>query len=186
LHSPHTRRNFEVTARRFLAELPMGLRSAAVEDVCEALGKVTHGVGDATARQYVLRVKSLLGYAHKLGFAPFNAGATIKVRSDSEAYYHPGRGGAAIIIRAAPSKRDRVLLEVAYAGGFRVSEIVALTWSDVLPRDEGRVQLSITGRGGKVRQVLLPDRCVATPAPMIRCSQAVKAAASSPSERLTR
>src|SRR5262245_37813453 len=27
--------------------------------------------------------KSLLGYAHKLGFTPFNAGATIKVRSDS-------------------------------------------------------------------------------------------------------
>jgi integrase/recombinase XerD len=32
-----------------------------------------------------------------------------------------------------------------------------LTWSDVLPRDEGLVQLSITGRGGKVRQVLLPE-----------------------------
>jgi hypothetical protein len=75
LVSPHTRRNFEMTARRFLEALPMGLRSAAVEDVREALGKVTHGVGDATARQYVLRVKSLLG------FAPFNAGATIKVRS---------------------------------------------------------------------------------------------------------
>ena len=44
LNSTHTRRNFEVTARRFLAELPMGLRSAAVEDVREALGKVTHGV----------------------------------------------------------------------------------------------------------------------------------------------
>jgi integrase/recombinase XerD len=27
----------------------------------------------------------------------------------------------------------------------------------VLPRDEGRVQLSITGKGGKVRQVLLPE-----------------------------
>jgi integrase/recombinase XerD len=37
----------------------------------------------------------------------------------------------------------------------RVSETVALTWSDVLIRDE-RVQLSITSKGGKVRQVLLP------------------------------
>jgi integrase/recombinase XerD len=32
-----------------------------------------------------------------------------------------------------------------------------LTWADVLPRDEGRVQLSITGKGGKVRNVLLPE-----------------------------
>jgi integrase/recombinase XerD len=49
-----------------------------------------------------------------------------------------------------------VLLEVIYAGGLRVSETVALTWADVLPRDN-RVQLSILGKGGKVRQVLLPD-----------------------------
>jgi site-specific recombinase XerD len=118
----------------------MRLREATVEDVREALGKVTQGVGDATARQYVLRVKSLLGYAHKLGFAPFNAGARIITPAE-----------VALLIRAAPSKRDRVLLEVAYAGGIRVSEIVALNWADVLPRDQGRVQLSILGKGGKVR-----------------------------------
>ena len=38
----------------------------------------------------------------------------------------------------------------------RVSETVGLTWTDVLPRDD-RVQLSIQGKGGKARQVLLPD-----------------------------
>jgi hypothetical protein len=36
----------------------------------------------ARLAQLNARVKSLLGYAHKLGF-PFNAGATIEVRSDS-------------------------------------------------------------------------------------------------------
>jgi integrase/recombinase XerD len=61
-----------------------------------------------------------------------------------------------LLIRTAPSKRDRVLLEVIYAGGLRVSETVALTWADVPPRDD-RVQLSITGKGGKVRQVLLAE-----------------------------
>jgi hypothetical protein len=40
-----------------------------------------------------------------------------------------------------------------------------LTWADVLPRDEGRVQFSITGKGSKVRQS------------MIRYSQAAKVAA---------
>jgi integrase/recombinase XerD len=33
----------------------------------------------------------------------------------------------------------------------------ALKWDDVLPRDGGRVQLSMLGKGGKVRQVLLPE-----------------------------
>jgi integrase/recombinase XerD len=157
------RRNFETTARRFLDELPAGgLRAATVEDTRDALERITGGMTETSAHQLVLRVKSLLGYAHRLGYAPFNAGATIKVRSDA------GNRGAelakriitptevSLLIRAAPSKRDRVLLEVLYAGGLRVSEIVALTWSDVLAREEGRVQLSITGKGGKVRKVLLP------------------------------
>jgi integrase/recombinase XerD len=163
LNSPHTQRNFEVTARRFLAELPEGgLRAATVEDVRDALGSMSAGLSEASARQYVLRIKSLLGYAHALGYTPFNAGATIKVRSNA------GNRGAtlakriisevevSLLIRAAPSKRDRVLLEVIYAGGLRVSETVALTWADVLPRDD-RVQLSILGKGGKVRQLLLPE-----------------------------
>ena len=89
-------------------------------------------------------------------------GVTIKVRS------HAATRGATLakriisevevglLIRAARSRRDRVLIEVAYAGGLRVSELVGLTWSDVLPRDE-RVQLSVTGKGRKVRQVLLPE-----------------------------
>jgi integrase/recombinase XerD len=54
-----------------------------------------------------------------------------------------------------PSKSDRVLLEVTYAGGLRVSEIVALAWADVLPRDAGRVH--ITDKGRKVHQVVLPE-----------------------------
>jgi integrase/recombinase XerD len=162
LGSPHSRRNFEQTTRRFLAELPMGLRAATVEDVRDAMGKVTSGLAETTARQYVLRIKSLLGYAHGLGYTPFNAGARIKVRSEgaqrgaSLAKRIISETEVALLIRAAPSKRDRVLLETLYAGGLRVSEVVALTWADVLPRDD-RVQLSVTGKGGFVRQVLLPE-----------------------------
>jgi site-specific recombinase XerD len=162
LTSDHTRRNFQTTARRFLAGLPMGLRAATVEDVRDALGTITGNKSDASARQYVLRVKSLLSYAQRVGYTPFNAGAVIRVRSDAS---HRGANLAkriisevevSLLIRAAPSKRDRVLLEVIYSGGLRISETVALTWSDVILRDN-RVQLSITGKGGKVRQVLLPE-----------------------------
>jgi integrase/recombinase XerD len=145
------------------ALLPLTLRTATVEDVRDALAKITEGLSDATASQYVLRVKSLLTYAHKLGFTPFNGGVTIKVRAHTSS-----RGASiakriltetevALLIRAARTKRDRVLIEVAYAGGLRVSELVGLSWADVLPRDKGQVQLAVMGKGRKQRQVLLPD-----------------------------
>jgi len=68
----------------FLAGLPEGgLRVATVEDVRDALSNMSADLSEASVRQYVLRVKSLLGYAHALGYTPFNGGATIKVRSDT-------------------------------------------------------------------------------------------------------
>ena len=84
VNSTHSQRNFEVTARRFFAEFPDGgLLSATVEDVRDALTSMSAGLTEASARQYVRRIKSLLGYAQALGYTPFNAGATIKVRSDA-------------------------------------------------------------------------------------------------------
>ena len=112
LSSAHTRRNFEKTALRYLEALPVGIREATVEDVREALAKITDGLSDTTAQQYVLRAKSLLSYGHKLGYMPFNAGVTIKIRPDQS------RGQLAkrimpevdvkLLIRAARSRRDRV------------------------------------------------------------------------------
>ena len=163
LKSAHSRRNFAMTAQRFLTALPMGLRAATVEDVRDAIAAATVGASAASARQHTLRIKSLLSYGYDLGYLPFNAGVRIKVQSDAG---HRGASLAkrimtpaevALLIRAALSKRDRVLIEVAYAGGLRVSELVSLSWADILPRENDEVQLSIVGKGEKTRQVLLPD-----------------------------
>jgi integrase/recombinase XerD len=62
-----------------------------------------------------------------------------------------------LLIRGARTKRDRVLLEVLYAGGLRVSEVVALSWVDVLVRDNGLVQLTVVGKGDVTRNILLPE-----------------------------
>src|SRR5262245_20024869 len=83
LTSAHTRRNFETTARGFLASLQMGLRGATVEDVRDAFAAIAGNKSEASARQYVLRAKSLLSYAQRIGYTPFNAGAVIKVRSET-------------------------------------------------------------------------------------------------------
>jgi integrase/recombinase XerD len=61
-----------------------------------------------------------------------------------------------MLIRAANPGRDRLMLEVAYFGGLRVSELVSLTWAQVIRRDDGQAQLSIIGKGDKEREVLIP------------------------------
>jgi site-specific recombinase XerD len=159
LRSEHSRKNFETTARRFLAALPAPLRQATVEDVRQALTTITTGQAPSSARQIVLRVKSLLSYGHRLGYLQFNAGAVIRVHTEARAVSKRiiSKVEMGLLVRAAPSRRDRILIEVGYAGGLRVSELVALTWSDVIERDGGKVQLSVLGKGGKRREVLLPE-----------------------------
>jgi site-specific recombinase XerC len=40
-------------------------------------------------------------------------------------------------------------LRLAYFGGLRVSELVSLTWSQVIRRDSGEAQLEVVGKGDK-------------------------------------
>jgi site-specific recombinase XerD len=62
----------------------------------------------------------------------------------------------AMLIRATKTDRDRLMLDLAYFGGLRASEIVTLTWAQVIKLDSGDAQLSIVGKGSKGREVLIP------------------------------
>jgi integrase/recombinase XerD len=169
--SPHTRRAYERIGRRFieaLAATGSGLRRATVEDVQNALeamrSKVDGTTGSAASlNTYVAAVKALLGFAHKVGFTRFNAAPLIKLRKAprkiaqrllSQVELH-------LLLRAAGSKRDRLMLEVAYFGALRVSELASLTWGQVIPRETGEAQLDIVGKGDKPRNILVPAEVAA-------------------------
>jgi len=86
LNSPRTRANFATTARRFLALLARRghiLRTAKLEDVREAIAELADGKSPSSVIQYTQRVKSLLSYAHRLGYLRFNAGAAIRAKGGS-------------------------------------------------------------------------------------------------------
>jgi integrase/recombinase XerC len=55
-------------------------------------------------------------------------------------------------------QRDRAMLEMLYAGGLRVSELLALDVADV---DLGQAQVRVTGKGAKERIALLGKPAVA-------------------------
>lgn len=162
LGSPISRSRFATTVEKFLvgaARRGLTLREMTVEDMRECLDELTAGHAHSTARQYMARVKAMVSYAHKLGYLRFNAGTPIKIGK-----YNSGLAQriltevqVSLLIRSAPTVRDRLLLEVAYFGGMRVSELTALTWRNVIDRGDGAAQIAVLGKGGKERQVMLPS-----------------------------
>jgi integrase/recombinase XerD len=115
-------------------------------------------VKPATVNTYVAAVKSFLGFAHRVGFTRFNAAPLIKLKKAPRQVAQRILGELEVrkLIDAANPGRDRLMLEVGYFGGLRVSELVSLAWRQVIARDSGEVQLEVTGKGDKVRQVLIP------------------------------
>ncbi len=51
---------------------------------------------------------------------------------------------------------ESAIFKVFYYGGLRLNELVRLRWAEVSEREDGRVQLSIVGKGKRRREVLLP------------------------------
>ena len=164
--SPHTIRVYQRVGERFLGALAAagsGLRKATVEDVQAALAAMRtkedgSPVRPATVNTYVAAVKSFLGFAHRVGFTRFNAAPLIKLKKAPRqvAQRIMGELDVRTLIRAAKPGRDQLMLDVAYFGGLRVSELVSLIWGQVIRRDSGEAQLEIVGKGDKVRQVLIP------------------------------
>jgi site-specific recombinase XerD len=115
--SAHTRRAYNATGARFLAILACPLRSATVEDVRDALNTINTGRSAATSRQHTLRVKSLLSYAHKLGYTLSNAGAAIKPPKEARGLAKRILAELDVrdLIRGAGDSRNYLLLRHAHA-----------------------------------------------------------------------
>lgn len=76
----------------------MGRRAATV-DVRDALAAMSVGLSEASARQFVGRMEFFLGYAHQLGYTPFNGGSPSSCGP-------MGSIGAAVAAVAARPKAD--------------------------------------------------------------------------------
>jgi integrase/recombinase XerD len=157
--SPHSRSNFERTGRRLLAELPEGgLRRTTVEDLRDAVARITVGFAPSSRRQVLARCKSLFSYANRLGYAPVNVGAVLKAKKTPRSLAKRIASELEIkdVIRHGETDRNFLILGVLYGAGLRVSELVALDCSDVIRQSDGKVQLHVAhGKGDKERDVLL-------------------------------
>lgn len=117
----------------------------------------------ATRAHRLAAVKSLLSLAHRLGYLPFNPGGVVKLprakRTLAERILSEGDVHRLLALESNP--RNRALLTLLYVAGLRVSELCALRWRDVQPRAAGQTQVTVQGKGGTTRTVLIPARTAA-------------------------
>jgi integrase/recombinase XerD len=165
--SHHTLRAYERIGHRFIAAMEAagsGLRQATIDDVQSALEVMRVKIDGtpasaATTNTQVAAVKALLGFAHQVGYTGFNVGPLIKLKKAPRklAQRIMPEVDIQLLIRATADSRhpdrDRAPFETAYYGGLRISELAALTWDEIIPRENGEVQLAVID---KPRHVLLP------------------------------
>jgi integrase len=105
------------------------------------------------APRRLLVVKSLLSFAARMGFTPFNIGAAIRPpRPDDRLAERilDERQVFALLDAVEQHPRDHALIRLLYNGGLRVSEAVTVQWRNLV---DGVV--NIRGKGGRTRVVRL-------------------------------
>lgn len=155
------------------------LRTLKVED----LNSWKSGLRGApsTRATAVSVVKSLLGYAHRSGYLPFNAAAALRgpkvspdpdartlTESDVEAMISEARQALALEeSREKPRPRTlktaRLRLRLVlwtYVTGCRISEVANAHWEDLHERVDGDFNLSVLGKGRKRRTISIPRRII--------------------------
>ncbi len=151
-----TRRGYERAARQLFGFVGVGLRDITLADLQafrDSLGGKESSQGTTLAA-----VKSLMRFAHDLGYVQFDVSRPLRLPKvkDTLAQRILTEEEAIRVLTLEPDFRNTVLLRVLYASGGRVSEICDLTWADAIPRTDGEGQLTLFGKGGKTRAVILP------------------------------
>jgi site-specific recombinase XerD len=149
--SANTSAQYNRVARSFFAYVGKPLSAITYNDL-DAWVQSLEGA-PATIKAKVAAVKSLFSFAAKLGYLALNPAAIVEPPRVADRKHRKVASEEAIIklVNAAGSARDEAILRTLYSSGCRVSELCSLTWSDVVPTEDGKANLRIVGKGNKER-----------------------------------
>ncbi len=153
-----TRGAYGRDARRllaFLAARGQSLRTATLAGVQGFVESLTGS--DRSRARYVSSAKSLLSFAARTGYSAFNVGAALRLPKlkNELAERILTEEQVFALFQAAKPGRNRTLLRFLYKSGARVSEAISVECQHVQPREQGLAQVTLHGKGGKTRHVLL-------------------------------
>ena len=154
----------------------LDLRTVQLNDIQAYIDFLIHKkYSPASLNRQLAAVKSLFTMGFDCGYLAFNAPARVKgvKQKDDLAERILSEFETMQLLAAAKSKipkksrkndlspkekialRNHLLLEFLYYTGARVSEVARLTWKDIKSNRNGLGQVTLFGKGGKTRTVLL-------------------------------
>jgi site-specific recombinase XerD len=140
--------------REFIGKSVQKITLADVQVYADALKSLP--LEPATVARKLKSVKSLLTFAQKTGYIPYNVGTMVKLPKVKKTLAERILTEEQVftMIAKEPNKRNHALLRVLYVSAIRVSELCDLCWKDVRPHgDTG--QITVFGKGDETRAILL-------------------------------
>lgn len=159
----------------------LDLRTVKLNDVQAYVDFLIHQkYSPASLNRQLAAVRSLFAMGFDCGYLTFNATAKVKgvkqkddlaerILSEFETMQLLATAKSKVVEFSSKSKkghldqkekialRNHLLLEFLYYTGARVSEVARLTWRDIKANRNGLGQVTLFGKGGKTRTVLLSE-----------------------------
>jgi len=155
--APNTRRAYEADVRSLLITVGKPIAAIKLADLQPWAASLDR-LSPASRARRIGAVKSLLSFGERTGMLPFNVGAALRVPPVKNVLAERilEENDVIRLIALEGKPRNHALLRLAYIAGLRISEICALRWRDTKRRAGGGGQITVFGKGGKTRAVMLP------------------------------
>jgi integrase/recombinase XerD len=154
--SVHTQRAYRADIGRFRAGAGKPLRQINLADLQQFADSLT-ALAPASRYRTLSAIKSLLAFAHRIGYLPFDVGRVLRLPAvhNRLAERILSESDLQRIVNLELSPRNRAILTLLYASGVRVSELCGLSWRDLQPNGDGG-QITVFGKGGLTRAIQMP------------------------------
>jgi len=157
--SKHTQRYYGKDVEHFFAFAQKSLRQVILRDLQNFAEHIDQqDLTDGSKRRVLSSLKSLISFAHKLGYLPFDVSRPLILPTPKETLAERILTDEEVksIVHAENHPRNKLMLKVLFITGVRVSELCSLCWRDLIERNDGG-QMTVYGKGSKTRIVLIPE-----------------------------
>jgi integrase/recombinase XerD len=156
--SPHTRSCYRRDADRLLACVKKPLAAIELGDLQDfAESLVSAGLAPVSRLRTLAAVRSVFAFCLRTGYLPANPAAELALPAYESrlAERIVSEEDVRRVLAVELTPRDRVLLQLLYTAGLRVSEASGLRWRNLSARGNAG-QIAVYGKGGRTRAVHLP------------------------------